>query len=78
MSKAEKERLSVYSVHQAEKVNGKFQKKFSKVVREEVKVVPSYAETCNENYKNSGKYYELNEDLTKDLHEAYDSKEPQT
>lgn len=72
MSKAQKkERLSVYSVNQAEKVNGKFNKSQTKVVREEVKVTPSYADSVNKNYNLSGKYYLLDEDLTKKLHEAY-------
>ena len=72
MSEDKKERLSVYAIKQAEKVNGKFQRKFSKTVRDSVKVTPSYAETQNDNYKVSGKYYELNEDETKELHAAYD------
>lgn len=74
MLKNKKERLSVYAIKQAEKFDGKFNKDLSRVIRPSVKVVPSYAEKCNENYKVSGKYYELNEDLTKKLHLAYNEK----
>lgn len=67
MAQEEKRTISVYSLMQAEKVEGKFKKEGAKVVRKEVKVYDDYAETVNENFKNSGKFYKLN----KKANEAY-------
>ena len=52
-------KISVYDLMQAERVDGKWDKKKA-VLQTTTKVYDEYAETYNANFENSGSYYELN------------------
>lgn len=64
--KAEKSSVSVYTKKQAEKIQGKFDKKLSKVLRDTVAIADSFAKKHNEDFELTGSYYVLNEKKTEE------------
>lgn len=58
-------KASVYTQKQAEKVHGKWNKKFSATQREGVKLSVNEAKLLNDNFEVSGRHYELDEKATK-------------
>ncbi len=57
-------KINVYDLKQAEKENGKWNKKDSQTQREGMKVSKKDADDYNKNFKNSGRYYQLNRRAT--------------
>lgn len=66
MSKKDAKTISVYSKMKAERIQGKFSKKVSTVIRKKMLITDSFAEQENEGFKNSGVYYVVNEEATKE------------
>lgn len=60
VKKEKKVLMSVYDLKQGVHENGKWIKKGSSVIREAVKVNNDFAKLVNDNFDNSGRYYELN------------------
>jgi hypothetical protein len=63
-------KLQIYVKKQAGLVNGKFDKKTSKVLRSKMTMTKEYAKAFNQGYKNSGVYVELDSKATAKFEEA--------
>ena len=58
-------KVSVYTQKQAEKFNGKWDKKRSTIQRDGLKLSEDTAELLNDNFAVSGRFYEVDEKATK-------------
>jgi len=63
-------KLRVYSKRQAGNINGKWDKKTSKVLKSRMTMTDDYAKQLNSGFKNSGVYYAINEKADKKFQEA--------
>ncbi|MCH6575172.1 MAG: hypothetical protein IH795_08210 [Bacteroidetes bacterium] len=67
--------MAVYDLKQAERIQGKFDKKFS-VIQTTKKVRIEYAENHNKRFEITGSYYEVNKDENKKFIESAEKKSP--
>ena len=68
-------KLKIYIHKKAGVVNGKLDKKTSIVLKKKVTMTEDYAKALNQGYKNSGVYYELDKEATKEFEKAKKAKE---
>ena len=68
--------MGVYTVKQATSIQGKLDKRITRVVRERQVMTNAYADEMNDNYDTTGKFAELDEKATAEYEKAAIKKGP--